>query len=106
MNLYANSVYCTSYAFLRHKVISKKITWISNYTYDFAIINNNQPYLIELNSFGKEYAAGSALFHWILDEKILYNNSDNNIEGSMTTWASLILFLYFRKSIEYVVEWC
>lgn len=56
----------------------QKITWISNYTFDFALINNN-PYLIELNSFGKELAAGSALYHWLLDEKILYNDfSDNN----------------------------
>lgn len=56
----------------------QKITWISNYTFDFALIKNN-PYLIELNSFGKEFAAGSALYHWLLDEKILYNDfSDNN----------------------------
>jgi hypothetical protein len=31
------------------------------------------PYLIELNCFGKEYAAGSSLFHWLLDEDILYD---------------------------------
>ena len=59
------------------KMISK-ITWVSNYTFDFAVIDN-KPYFIELNSFGKEYAAGSALYHWLLDEKILYNDfSDNN----------------------------
>lgn len=61
-----------------YKEILPKITWISNYTFDFAIIDS-KPYFIELNSFGKEYAAGSALFHWELDEKILYNNfSDGN----------------------------
>lgn len=27
-----------------------------------------------MNSFGKEYAEGSALFHWILNSEILYNN--------------------------------
>lgn len=55
-----------------------KIDWIHNYTFDFAIVNS-QPYFIEINSFGKEYAAGSALFHWILDEHILYNTFiDNN----------------------------
>lgn len=63
--------------------ISKKINWISNYSYDFAIIND-KPYFIEMNSFGKEYAAGSALFHWILDENILYNKSNNNIEFRYT----------------------
>jgi hypothetical protein len=57
-------------------VIKYKINWISNYTYDFAIADN-KPYFIEMNCFGKEYAAGSALFHWILDEKILYNSFEN-----------------------------
>ena len=54
-----------------------KINWIKSYTFDFAIIDNQQ-YFIELNSFGKEYASGSALFHWILDDKILYNRFDDN----------------------------
>jgi hypothetical protein len=56
-----------------YQEILPKINWISNYTFDFAIVES-KPYFIELNSFGKEYAAGSALFHWILDEKILYND--------------------------------
>lgn len=54
-----------------------KINWINCYTFDFAIVNSN-PYFIELNSFGKEYASGSALFHWLLDEKILYNKFETN----------------------------
>lgn len=57
-------------------VIKYKINWLANYTYDFAIVDN-KPYFIEMNCFGKEYAAGSALFHWILDEKILYNSFEN-----------------------------
>ncbi len=60
-----------------YSVMINKITWVKSYTFDFAIINS-QPYLIELNSFGKEYAAGSALFHWILDEDILYNKFESN----------------------------
>lgn len=56
----------------------KKINWIKNYTFDFAIVQNSKPYFIELNSFGKEYAARSSLFHWILDESVLYNNFINN----------------------------
>lgn len=65
-------------------VISKKIDWIENYTYDFAIIDKQMPYFIEMNSFGKEYAAGSALFHWLLDEQILYNDNDDIIEFRYT----------------------
>jgi hypothetical protein len=46
---------------------------LDSYTYDFALLDDDKPYFIELNSFGKEYASGSALFHWLLDEDILYN---------------------------------
>ena len=74
--------------------IKPKITWMNSYTYDFAFtkINNEiitQPYFIEPNSFGKEYAAGSALFHWILDEQILYglNNNDNNNNNDNTIYV-------------------
>ena len=66
------------------EIICKKINWISNYSYDFAIVDNNKPYFIEINSFGKEYAAGSALFHWIHDYSILYNDANSNIEFRYT----------------------
>lgn len=56
--------------------IKKNITYMDSYTYDFAILPGNNPYLIEINCFGKEYAAGSALFHWIIDEDKLYNQED------------------------------
>lgn len=57
--------------------IKHKITHISSYTIDIALVNN-RPFFIELNSFGKEYAAGSSLFHWLIDEDKLYN-TDNKI---------------------------
>lgn len=57
-------------------VIKKKIDHMDSYTYDFAILEDNKPYLIEFNSFGKEYASGSALFHWIIDEQKLYNENN------------------------------
>jgi hypothetical protein len=66
-----------------NKEMITKIHWISNYTFDFAI-TDDKPYLIELNSFGKEYAAGSALFHWLLDEDILYNYNPDCIEFRYT----------------------
>ncbi len=55
-----------------NSVVKNKINHVQSYTYDFAILDDDEPYFIELNSFGKEYAAGSALFHWLLDEDILY----------------------------------
>ena len=60
------------------KEIVTKINWISSYSYDFAIVDGN-PYFIEMNCFGKEYAAGSALFHWLLDEDVLYGKSGENV---------------------------
>jgi hypothetical protein len=56
--------------------IKQKITHIDSYVMDFAILDDDSPYFIELNSFGKEYASGSALFGWIQDYNILYGLSD------------------------------
>lgn len=55
--------------------IKPKITHTNSYSIDLAI-NNNKGYFIEINSFGKSYAAGSALFHWLDDEDKLYNNNN------------------------------
>ena len=68
--------------FVYSKIIPN-ISHISNYTIDLAILDNSDNvyiYFIELNSFGAEYAAGSALFHWIIDEQILYGKYLNTIE--------------------------
>lgn len=65
-----------------NSTISKKINFMSSYIYDFAILENNdilEPYFIEINPFGKEYGSGSALFHWINDENILYGKNNNEI---------------------------
>ena len=58
------------------KTIKKKITHTQNYCMDAVILEDGTLYFIEINSFGKEYAAGSALFHWLIDEDKLY--SDGN----------------------------
>lgn len=57
--------------------IKNKISFLSNYSYDFAILEDNKPYFIEINPFGKEYSSGSSLFGWIIDERKLYNTDDN-----------------------------
>ena len=64
--------------------VKKKILHIDSYVMDFAILNDLTPYFIELNSFGKEYASGSALFGWIQDESILYGTTENSIEFRYT----------------------
>jgi hypothetical protein len=55
------------------------ITNTSSYVYDFALLPNDEPFFIEPSSFGKEYAAGSALFHWLLDETILYGHDPTRV---------------------------
>jgi len=63
-----------------NEVISTKITHINDYTIDICLIGDgNEPYFIETNCFGKEYAAGSALFHWIVDEDKLYGKDSDTI---------------------------
>jgi hypothetical protein len=54
--------------------IKDKFIHIGNYSIDFAILENDIPYFIEINSFGSQYAAGSSLFHWIIDNDILYGD--------------------------------
>lgn len=60
------------------KIIKRKIDYIDNYSVDLCFIDDKL-YFIEINPFGKEYSSGSALFHWIRDEKILYNDENDNI---------------------------
>jgi hypothetical protein len=57
-------------------IIMQRIDHVNSYAIDFAILENDEPYFIELSSFGKEYAAGSALYHWIIDEDILYGKTN------------------------------
>jgi hypothetical protein len=56
------------------KTIKKKITHTQNYCMDAVILEDGSFYFIEINSFGKEYAAGSAMFHWLIDEDKLYSD--------------------------------
>ena len=65
--------------------IKTKITHIDSYVMDFAILDHDIPYFIELNSFGKEYASGSALFGWLQDYNILYGLCGDSIEFRYTT---------------------
>lgn len=57
--------------YIQEKLIPEFRT-IKNYSIDIAILEDGSCYFIELNSFGCCYSAGSSLFHWIDDWKILY----------------------------------
>ena len=52
--------------------IKDKLSYLESYTFDFAFTNEDILYFIEPNGFGKCYAAGSALFHWIYDHDTLH----------------------------------
>lgn len=45
----------------------------TSYSIDISLVNG-EPYFIEINCFGSEYAAGSSLFHWIIDHDLLYSD--------------------------------
>ena len=49
---------------------------IGSYTLDLAVLDDGSVYFIEPNVFGAEYAAGSALFHWIHDAEALHSCKD------------------------------
>lgn len=54
--------------------IQHKLDNFSNYTFDLVLLENGDFYFIELNGFGANYSAGSALFHWITDNSSLTGN--------------------------------
>lgn len=55
------------------KCVKDKLKHLKNFSIDLVLIGEDETqYFIEPNSFGEEYAAGSALFHWILDHDVLY----------------------------------
>ena len=60
--------------------IKDKLYSMVNYTFDLVLLDDSTFYFIELNSFGKDYSAGSALFHWINDSEIILNENCNEIE--------------------------
>ena len=62
-----------------YSVMRQRISHVYCYTFDIAVLEDNTPYFIELNSFGSEYAAGSALFGWEQDRDVLYNNSNDRM---------------------------
>ncbi len=77
------------------EVIREKIDFRESYTYDFALLNGNDPYFIEINCFGKEYAAGSSLFHWLLDEDKLYGRtSSSSIAEESVDEERVVYFRY------------
>ena len=63
--------------------IRDKLSSLNNTSYvmDFVFTTTNNPYFIEINSFGKEYASGSALFHWLLDTDKLYGENTTKTEN-------------------------
>lgn len=57
------------------KNISPKLEFISSYVMDLALVGDDEiPYFIEPNSFGGNYASGSALYHWIYDHDTLHDD--------------------------------
>lgn len=57
--------------------IKENMSYIRNYTIDLALVGSDDtPYFIEPNSFGKYYAAGSALYSWVHDEDTLHNSEE------------------------------
>ena len=73
LKMYSKIIYNYFYYCVR-----SNITHILSYTFNVGI-KDEQPYFIEMGSYGKEYANDSGLFNWSLDSDILYNDSVNEI---------------------------
>lgn len=57
----------------------------TQYTVDLSILQDGTPYFIDINPFGSEQAAGSALFHWVLDRHHLYGTPSGPAVSDPTT---------------------
>ena len=56
--------------------ISDKLGFIKDYVMDLSLIEEDEtPYFIEPNKFGKEYGSGSSLFHWETDHDDLHESN-------------------------------
>lgn len=86
-NPYLIEIYVKSIVEYHNMFIKNKLGYDS-YSLDMSIINEYDVFFIEINCFGKEYAAGSALFHWIEDENLLY--SDGSIVNFRYTVSNKI----------------
>jgi len=56
--------------------IRDKLIKMEKYTMDIYYKSELERYFIEPNRFGKEYAAGSSLFHWVNDNDLLLGETD------------------------------
>ncbi|KAI8615383.1 hypothetical protein BC830DRAFT_1168665 [Chytriomyces sp. MP71] len=55
--------------------VRDRLSSFDSYTMDVAILEDTgKPYFIEVNPFGAEYSAGSALFHWLVDSEVLLSD--------------------------------
>ena len=59
-------------------VVRERMTYLENYAMDLVFIGT-APYFIEVNPFGGDYGAGSALFNWQKDRSILESTGDDPI---------------------------
>jgi hypothetical protein len=64
--------------YFKENIKNKISNILDSYVMDIVYINEiDDFYFIEPNPFGKEYSSGSALFHWINDTEILYNDKED-----------------------------
>ena len=74
-------------------VVRERMTYLENYAMDLVFIGTT-PYFIEVNPFGGDYGAGSALFNWQTDRGILESTGDEPIILRML-WLNKNFDFYF-----------
>ena len=82
------SIICSYY----ESVLKDHLSHTSSYCIDIAVLENDTPFFIEINPFGKQYSSGSSLFGWVQDEGILLWTS--NVSGETSAPPQPIYFRY------------
>jgi hypothetical protein len=75
-----------------NNVMKQRIEYKTSYVCDIAILENDEPYFIEIDSFGKEYASSSSLYSWLDDYEKLYGANKSTIYFRYTIQNSSLRF--------------
>jgi hypothetical protein len=80
--------------------VRKILEYLSDYVIDFAILENGEIFLVELNPFGE--SAGTGMFNWKDDSNILFGN---NYDETKSELSNIVFRVRRDDEIPYGSHW-
>lgn len=75
--------------------LKQHLNHVWSYAIDIAVMEDEKPFFIEINPFGKEYSSGSSLFGWLQDEDILLGRAMHDVTDEIGSTDPI----YFRYTV-------